>query len=204
MSCVNLQKQNSMVRLTFLKNKLKKKQYLQKSYISIEQNYVLFNFKISTNKSNVNMCKVNVFLCSKVYKDSKISSQKLYNPILFDRYSHAQEDYISVAMAVHFVSYQGVKQHNTNQRATPISESEFWCNIQKSYIIIASFYLWCWLSVSALNNNLKSYHCFKNYLWKHYVLKCESLSTSTHNACRCQWQCKEQWLLGLKNGRVEE
>ena len=87
------------------------------------------------------MCKVNVFLCSKVYKNSKISSQKLYNPILFDRYSHAQEGYITVALAVQFVSYQSVKQHNTNQRATPISESEFWCKIPKNYIIIVVFYL---------------------------------------------------------------
>jgi len=139
MSCVNLQKQNSMVRLTFLKNKkIKKKQYLQQSNIAIEQNYV-FNFKISTNKSNVNMCKVNGFLCSKAYKDSKISSQKLYNPILFDRYSHAQEGYITVALAVQFVSYQGVKQHNTNQCGTSNSESEFWCNIPKNYIIIVVF-----------------------------------------------------------------
>jgi hypothetical protein len=41
-----------------------------------------------------------------------------------------------VALAVQFVSYQGVKQQNTNQHGTPISESEFWCNITKSYIII--------------------------------------------------------------------
>jgi len=81
------------------------------------------------------MCKVKVFLCSKVYKDSKISSQKSYNPVLFDRYSHAQEGYITVAMAVQFVSYQGVKQHNTKQCDTPICESEFLCNIAKSYII---------------------------------------------------------------------
>lgn len=85
------------------------------------------------------MCKVNVFLCSKVYKDSKISSQKLYNPILSDTYSHAQEGYITVALAVQYVSYQRVKQHNTNQRGTPISESEFWCSIPKSYIIIVVF-----------------------------------------------------------------
>jgi hypothetical protein len=71
--------------------------------------------------------------------DSKISSQKLYNPILFDRHSHAQEGYITVALAVQFVSYLGVKQHNTNQRDTPISESEFWCNIPKSYIIVVVF-----------------------------------------------------------------
>jgi hypothetical protein len=85
------------------------------------------------------MCKVNGFLCSKAYKDSKISSQKLYNPILFDRYSHAQEGYITVTLAVQFVSYQGVKQHNTNQCGTPMSESEFWCNIPKSYIIVVVF-----------------------------------------------------------------
>jgi hypothetical protein len=53
--------------------------------------------------------------------------------------SHAQEGYITVALAVQFVSYQGVKQHNTNQRDTPITESEFWCNIPKSYIIIVVF-----------------------------------------------------------------
>jgi hypothetical protein len=44
-----------------------------------------------------------------------------------------------MALAVQFVSYQGVKQHNINQCGTPISESEFWCNILKSYIIIFVF-----------------------------------------------------------------
>jgi len=38
----------------------------------------------------------------------------LYNPILFDSYSHAQEDCTITKPAVQFVSCQYVKQHNVN------------------------------------------------------------------------------------------